>query len=320
MTPTRRSLRRATPALLRAGVAGLGALPPRGSYALADAASLGVLAWTALHERRVAPQGRGLARNQRIVYREELDDARARRLRNAWARHMTRLAADLAHLRRLSPEALARRFDIGALPPLRAVLAEGRGLIAVSGHIGVWELLAQLPALSGLPVTVVARPSGSAALDGLLAELRARGGANVVPQRGALWRMAAALHRGEAVGFLADEDTRRRPVFAPFLGTQAATSPACARLQERTGSPIAIVSCHRTGTGRFRLDVWGLIRPPAPSGTSRAEVCRAVNDALSRAILQHPEQWLWGSRRFRTRPATERPGPDGLPPRAAEEG
>ncbi len=43
----------------------------------------------------------------------------------------------------------------------------------------------------------------------------------------------------------------------------------------------------------------------------------AINEALSSAILSRPEQWLWGSRRFFTRPPGEVPGPDGLPPPAA---
>jgi KDO2-lipid IV(A) lauroyltransferase len=297
--------------LLRAGAAGLGALPPRAAYAVADAGALGVLGWTALHERRVAPRGRGLARNQRIVYREALDAARPRRLRRAWARHLGRLVADLARLGRLAPEALAERLDLAALECLRPQLADGRGLIAVSGHIGVWELLAQLPALTELRLTIAARPAASAALDAWLRELRSRGGARVVPQRGALRQLTQALRRGEVVGLLADEDRARRAVFAPFLGTPAATSPACARLQQRTGAPIAVVTCQRSGIGRFRFDVWDVIE-----GGDTRSICERVNRALSRAIRTHPEQWLWGSRRFHTRPAGERPGPDGLPPRA----
>jgi KDO2-lipid IV(A) lauroyltransferase len=297
--------------LLRAGAAGLGALSPRAAYAVADAGALGVLAWTALHERRVAPRGRGLAHNQRIVYREALDAAGARRLRRAWARHMGRLVADLARLGRLSPEALAGCLDLSALEPLRPHLVERRGLIAVSGHIGVWELLAQLPALTELRLTIAARPLGSATVDAWLRALRGRGGARVVTQRGALPQLIRALRRGEAVGLLADEDRRRRAVFAPFLGTAAATSPACARLHQRTGAPIAVVTCQRSGIGRFRLQVWDVIE----AGDTRS-ICERVNGALSRAIRTHPEQWLWGSRRFHTRPVGERPGPDGLPPRA----
>jgi KDO2-lipid IV(A) lauroyltransferase len=303
--------------LIHAGVAGVGALPARAAYALADAASLGVLVWSSLHDRRVRRLGRGIRRNQRIVYRGDLDPRAARRLHRAWARHLARLSADVASLSALPHLELAKRFDLSAVEGLRAVLAEGRGLIAVTGHIGVWELLAQVPALTGIPLTVVARPTGHPAIDALLDGARRRGGARVVHQKGALSQLFTALEGGQVVGLLADENRAVRPIFAPFLGTMAATSPAAARLQHRAGAPIAVVSCQRTGTRRYRLAVWDLIRPAEGESTDVQQVCARTNDALSRAIRACPAQWLWSSRRFHTRPAGERPGADGLPPPAA---
>ena len=292
----------------------LGRLPVGAAYALADAASLGLLAWSAAHERRVAPLGRGLRRNQRIVFREALSPELSRRLERAWARHLARLAVDGARLARLSSASLAEAVDLPCLCALEEAMAEGRGVIGVTGHIGVWEILAHLPRLTGIPVTVVARSRRSPVAEAFLSGERRRGGARSIPQRGALWTLKRALARGEAVGLLADENVRVRPVFAPFLGTVAASSPSAAFLQRLTGAPIVVVACHRTGTGRFALRVWDVIRRPR-DGTHDAQVTRAVNDALSRAILAQPDQWLWGSRRFETRPPGEAPGPDGLPPR-----
>jgi hypothetical protein len=44
-----------------------------------------------------------------------------------------------------------------------------------------------------------------------------------------------------------------------------------------------------------------------------------MNDALSTAIRQYPEQWFWDSRRFRVRPKDEVLGADGLPPQTDPE-
>jgi lauroyl/myristoyl acyltransferase len=46
------------------------------------------------------------------------------------------------------------------------------------------------------------------------------------------------------------------------------------------------------------------------------DVTAAINRALTASVFAYPEQWLWGSRRFLTRPPDEMTGPDGLPPRA----
>jgi hypothetical protein len=119
------------------------------------------------------------------------------------------------------------------------------------------------------------------------------------------------------VGLLADEDTQR-PIFVPFLGTLAATTPSAAFLQRVTGAPIVVASVNRVGRGRWRCHVWRVIRfqPAADVASGERAVTASVSEALSQAIRAYPEQWFWGSRRFFTIPPGERPGPDGLPPRA----
>jgi KDO2-lipid IV(A) lauroyltransferase len=292
------------------------------AYAIADAAALPLVAVTLLHERRVAPLGRGLFRNQRIVFREGLSRRESRRLLFAWARHMGRLFVDFCRMPRLAPESAERSVDVQAFRELIPLAEEGRGLICVSGHLGVWELCPYLPSLLGFPVTVVVRPTGIAPVDAVLTAIRSAGGTRVLNKWGILLPLKRALERGEMVGLLADEDARERPIFAPFLGTLAATTPSVAFLQRVTGAPIVVASVHRVGRGRWRCHVWRVIRsaPAADAERAEREVTEAVNEALSRAILAYPEQWFWGSRRFFTRPPGERPGPDGLPPRAAREG
>jgi KDO2-lipid IV(A) lauroyltransferase len=287
------------------------------AYALADAASLPLVAATLAHERRVAPLGRGLSRNQRIVFREELTLRESRRLLFAWTRHMAHLFVDFCRMPRLTADNLERSVDASAYQDLISLAAEGRGVICVSGHLGVWELCAHVASLLGLPITIAVRPTGIAAVDAVLTAIRSAGGARVVAKWGVLLRLARTLERGEMVGLLADEDARERPIFAPFLGTLAATTPSVAFLQRVTGAPIAVASVHRVGRGRWRCHLWRVIRaePGASDAARERDVTTAVNEALSRAILAYPEQWLWGSRRFFTRPPDERPGPDGLPPR-----
>jgi KDO2-lipid IV(A) lauroyltransferase len=303
---------------LRAAAGALQRMPGRLAYALADLAAPALMAASLLHERRVAPLGRGLSRNLRIVFRERLGRREARRLLFAWARHTTWLVVDFCRMPRLRARDLGRRVDARAFDEVFRLAAQGRGVICVSGHLGVWEMCATVVGLRGHPITLVVRPTGFAPLDDLLDSIRSAAGARAVSKHGVLLRLARALERGEMVGLLADEDAGERAIFAPFLGTLAATTPSVAFLQRLTGAPIVVASVHRVGRERWRCHLWRVIpfQPDADPERGDREVTRAVNEALSRAILAHPEQWLWGSRRFLTRPPGERPGPDGLPPRA----
>ncbi len=293
-------------------------LPRWLAYGIADVASLPLVATTLLHERRVAPLGRGLFRNQRIVFRDRLTRRETWRLLFAWARHMTYLFVDFCRMPRLQADAFERRVDARAFRELIPLAEEGRGLICVSGHLGVWELCPHLPSLVGFKMTVVVRPTGIAPVDDVLTAIRRSGGTNVVRKWGILLPLKRALERGEMVGLLTDEDARERPIFVPFLGTLAATTPSVAFLQRVTGAPIVVASVHRTGRERWRCHVWRVIRsePVHDAEAHEREVTAAVSEALSSAILAYPEQWFWGSRRFLTRPPGEQPGPDGLPPQA----
>ena len=294
------------------------ALPAPVAYAIADLAAIPIAAFTWIHERRVTPQGRGMVRNHRIAFRDEFSPARSRRLLLAWARHVSWLVVDFFRLPLTDATNVAERIDVSAFSRIRALDAEGRGVICVSGHIGVWEHLGHLSTLQGVPVTIVARPFSMAPVDREVTRIRRSGGQQVLAKWRVLWPLVRTLRRGGVIGLLADEDHPDRPVFAPFLGTLAASSPVSAFLQRVTGAPIAVVSCLRIARERFRLHVWQVIR--SERGDPEAETRRVVseiNEALSRAILADPPQWLWGSRRFQTRPPDEKPGPDGLPPPAS---
>ena len=306
--------RRITSRALRCSRLTLTRLPSAVAYGIADAAAPLLLAGALRRERRLEALGRGMLRNQRIAFRDGLTPTLSRRLMRGWARHMCRLVVDVCRLPRIDARNLARHVDASALAPIARCTASGRGVICVTGHIGHWELLAHAAGLVGIPLTAVVRELPPAPLGALLAEIRSRAAFRVVPQRGALWRLRKCIGRGEAVGLLADEDVPRDPIFVPFLGTLAASSRAPAALQRATGAPIAVLSCHRVGRERFRVDLWRWIEPP-PADAGPQAVTVAIADALSQAIRAHPEQWLWGSRRFRTRPDGEAPTEDGLPPR-----
>jgi len=297
----------------------LGRLPAPLAYGCADALLPALCAWALVHELRAGRRGRGARRNLRIAYREELGPAERWRLLARHARHLAQLGVDLCRMPRLDGERLGRHVDLAALEPLRELLARGRGLVCVSGHVGVWELLGHAASVRGLPVTVVVRRSGTRALDALLMRLRTSGGQRCVAQRGGLAALRSALARGEIAGLLADEDAGRGRLFAPFLGTLAATSSAAAWLQRRSGAPIAVLSCERTTRERYRIRLWRVIEPGREREVrpaSRRRVTAELNAALGAAIRAAPAQWLWGTRRFATRPPRERAGADGLPPRA----
>lgn len=306
--------------VVRAFVKALQVLPGFVVYPFADALALILFVSSWRHDRRVEKKGRGMVRNQKIALRELWTPSVGRRLRWGWARHVAHTIVDFARLPRLNAKNIRRFVNLDEAEKLRQAIRDGGGAICATGHMGMWELTCFGPGVIGLPVNGVARPLPIESLDQIVQELRECRGARVLKKWGVLFPLRKALARGELVGLVVDEEVRDQPLFVPFLGTPAATSRVPALLHLRTRRPLLVIGCHRQRgwRPRYRFHVWASI-PYRSSGDAEQDVLRVtteMNDALSRGIEAYPEQWLWGARRFLTRPEGEKPGPDGLPPRA----
>lgn len=302
--------------LLSAAFTFLRVLPAFIAYGIADL-SAPLLAWrTARRDRRIYPEGRGLRRNAEIVFREDLTPTRLRNLLRRWARHMTHLLVDFARMPRITADNYHDHVSEIDTTCVDELVAAGKGVIFASAHAGVWELLGYASTLRGTPISVIARPIQPPAVDAVVNAIRTSGGHQVASKWGVLWGTLKALRKGASIGVAADEDVSQKPRFVPFLGTLASANSGLAQLHRASRSPIVVVTCARVGRMRYQFRVWGVIQHTSTDDHD-ADLLAVLTDLsahLSRAILAHPEQWLWGTRRFRTRPPGEEPGPDGLPP------
>lgn len=192
---------------------------------------------------------------------------------------------------------------------LKAAVAQGKGVVFVTGHLGNWELMARLVARVGAPVSAVAKRGGDARLMGLIEAWRSSGGVTT------LWRedpsTARALLRvfkeGRVLGILVDQDTKVQGVWVPFFGRPAYTPRAPADLALRTGAPVLVGTSHRRGQNPgdgFLFEVTEVPYDPRPADRE-AEVVRitaACQAVMEEAIRRHPADWVWMHERWKTPP------------------
>jgi len=178
---------------------------------------------------------------------------------------------------------------------------DGRGVIALSPHLGAWELAGLYLSAQG-PTTTLYKPQPE--LDWLLREVRGRAGTKLVPtDRQGIRKLMQALRRGEYVGILPDQEPRMNPgsVFAPFFGVPALTMLLINRLARKTGARVIFGFAVRLPHARgFHMHFL-----PAPEGIdSEDEVtgATALNRGIEDAVNTCPEQYLWAYKRFRRRP------------------
>lgn len=290
--------------------------PERLAYAMADLLVPVLVTVTWLGRSRADRKKRGFYRNVRIAFGGELPGRQRRRLLWSWARHMCWFGVDVCRMPCLDLRRIAERVDTTELDALAAERTEGQGMIWCSGHIGIYELCGHVPALLGWDIVAIFKESPIPPLTDVINALRGGSGQHLIERGGALRGALRALREGCAVGVIADVSAKDSRVFAPFLGTDAATNGSVGALHLRSGAPVAVIGMHREGRQRFRFKVWDIIRvtPGADRDADLHTVACRINEAMSRAIHAYPEQWFWDSRRFRTRPADERRGADDLPP------
>ena len=110
------------------------------------------------------------------------------------------------------------------------------------------------------------------------------------------------LRAGHVVWYAPDQDqARKNSVFAPFFGIPANTLTATTKLVKLTGAAVLPFHIRRLPDGKgYALT----IGPPLENfpGASEVEDATRFNAIIESRIREHPEQYLWMHRRFKTRP------------------
>jgi len=271
----------------------------RGLYALG--ALVAWLGWLAGVRRRV------VLANLRLAFPEK-SEAERRAIARATYRNLGRLAPEFLLVPRLTRSELDRIFAYEGWDRFEAARARGKGVIACTAHFGNFELLAAAHNLRGVPITMVSRKMGKTGANDLWRRGRARAGVeDLVVKRGETLAAARrALAAGRVLGYVIDQNQpRRRAIFPTFFGVPAATSPTPAVLAKRTGAAVIFILAVPMDDGRHRVLIEGPLDPP-DTGDHRRDALlfmQDLNDRLERRVREHPDQWYWLHRRWKTRPA-----------------
>lgn len=199
------------------------------------------------------------------------------------------------------PRALGLIREVRGDDLVDAALAEGHGVILFTAHLGAWEA-AVLYIGQRWPVTVLYMETRNPAVNTRIVAGRGRSGAQLVPKEGGIRPLLHALHQGNAIGILPDQNVDpREGDYAPFFGRPACTTPLLGRLAARRGSPVFGLFAYRLPGGEgFSIEIVPM--PESfPSGDAEADAT-AMNEALETAIRKAPEQYWWVHRRFKDQP------------------
>jgi KDO2-lipid IV(A) lauroyltransferase len=179
----------------------------------------------------------------------------------------------------------------------------GRGVLFATAHLGNWELSAFAHALMTEPMNIVVRPLDNPRLDDFVEKRRTLSGNTVIGKHDAARSILRALRRNEPVGILVDQNVMApEGVFVNMFGVPACAASGFARIAAHSGAPV--IPGFALWSEEERRYVLRFYPPVEISGDVGCDSQR-IQSAVERAIREHPGQWLWIHRRWKTRPPGE---------------
>jgi KDO2-lipid IV(A) lauroyltransferase len=233
------------------------------------------------------------------------DEARLKRTARGVYRHFGSVILDLLWMQDRTRDEMMRIVAFAGGEHVEAALRPGKGFICATGHLGNWEAHAVGHGFAFATAAVVGRPLDNPALDARLVRLRSSSGNAAISKRRALPDILRFLRANKAVAILMDQNVQEDDgIFVTFFGRPASTTPVAAAIAAKTG--CAIVPGHSVllPDGHYLVTY----EPPiffTSRGDRKADVKHLTQELTLRIeawVREHPEQWLWIHRRWKTQP------------------
>lgn len=235
-----------------------------------------------------------------------------------WARHghgsLEAIGrASTVNFVRTTLEFIASRFlfkkldvSIEGAEHLKAALAKGRGVYALSIHMGNFELGCSMTSRLFARVNAVTKGIGRGAVTRFINDTRTSNGEFEIPNHTKGERqlaIVAALGRGEIIGFMVDQ-RRSKGMRVPLFGQEALTNTGLYYLWTLHAAPIVPIYIVRgRAPGQHRMVILPeLTVDQGPFRTSEDMLqtnAARMNALVEEIVSAHPEDYFWMHNRFK---------------------
>ena len=223
--------------------------------------------------------------------------------------NLARNVLEILYMPHLNEKNFEQYIEIDHLERLKEALAEKKGVVIVTGHIGTWEWLSASFTLNGLPVTAIAKPQPNMQYTNALNDLRKTIHVEIF-SRGTseLLSAARALRQGKILGFLSDQDGGPGGAFIPFLGKIASTPMGAAVFAHKFNSPVVPAFIIRQPNGKHKVLVGEIMRYEDTGDTDKDlfDFTVRMTKIVEQVIRDNPTQWLWFQKRWNTPPEEQK--------------
>jgi KDO2-lipid IV(A) lauroyltransferase len=176
---------------------------------------------------------------------------------------------------------------------VEAAMADGRGIVMTSAHLGNIEIVLYAMLLRGLSITIPVERVEPPELFAHITRLRTSQGLKLLPVDGPLIDLIRTLKKGGVAGLAGDRDITQTGPVVDFFGSPARLPDGHVRLALRTGVPRVLGFSRRNPDHSYHTYFLPAFHLPR-EGTDQERVAAGMDfvvTEMEKAIRQQPEQW-----------------------------
>lgn len=173
-------------------------------------------------------------------------------------------------------------------------LRRGKGVIALTAHLGNYELGGAIVALSGYPFNAVALDHQNKFVNNFFIRQRRIAKINVIPMGAALKKCYECLTKGQVLALLGDRDFSSHGIRVKFFGRDSSIPKGPAILSLRTGASIIPAFIVRLPDDTFKFT---FEKPISYNTTDNFEddvqrIIESYLKVIEEHVRKYPSQWF----------------------------
>jgi KDO2-lipid IV(A) lauroyltransferase len=239
---------------------------------------------------RVALAGRAGACERRAIVRRTL-------------RNFFRACVEMIIAMESSDEERRAAVSVDGLEHLEAAIAEGKGVIILSAHLGNFFLVGTRLAVAGYPVHMLINQPSNSKFAKLLDEFRRQIKIRTIharPRQQALRNLNSVLRSNGIAIMIADEYRKGNGIPTTLFGRTVFARRGPATIAARTGAAVVPACLVRQGDDSLRLLIEPELELARPGSRQReaAENVAIMTRWLEKTVRAYPDQWNWQNIRW----------------------
>lgn len=201
-----------------------------------------------------------------------------------------------------APNYLVSKTEFIGLDKVRALTTQNKGVMLLGAHYSMLDLAGSLLS-NELKLSVSYRPQDNPVMNYIMERNRERLYDECLTRKD-IRSFIRTLRDGNILWYAQDQDFgRKNSVFVDFFGHPAATITATSRIAKAGKAVVMPITYFRNADNRgYTITIHDPL--PIPTGDDEADA-RLANEFLEQQLREHPSQYLWLHKRFKTPPNPE---------------